>query len=103
MYTCPNQVAADFTPCAVQVARTLFAIPAVDGLYFGPDFITVTRVRTAQFSAALGWEEGLKQQIVAHLEVFCEEQEQQRQGEVVAEPRQMGGEGEVWVPAAHDG
>ena len=61
----------------MQVASTLFAIPAVDGLYFGPDFITVTRVRTAQFSAAVAWEEGLKQQIVAHLEVFCEEQEQQ--------------------------
>ncbi len=47
------------------------------------------------------------QNLSFHHQVFTEEvlqeQEQQRQGEVVAEPRQMGGEGEVWVPAAHDG
>jgi hypothetical protein len=61
---------------ALQVATALFAIPAIEGLYFGPDFITVTRARAPDFSvAAICWEESLKDQIVAHLEDFCVKQE----------------------------
>ena len=70
------------TSAFAQVASALFTIPAVHALYFGPDFITVTRARTLVSSAAAGagaWDEGLKDEIVAHLEKFCEEQEQQQQ------------------------
>ena len=46
------------------------------------------------------------QNLSFHRGVFTEEvlqgQGQQRPEEVVAEQRQMEGEGEVWVPAAHD-
>ncbi len=46
------------------------------------------------------------QNLSFHRRVFTEEvlqeEEQQRQREVVAEQRQMEGEGGVWVPAAHD-
>jgi hypothetical protein len=63
---------------ALQVATTLFSIPAVHALYFGPDFITVTRARTPA-SAALAWEDGLKDEIAGHLEKFCHEQEEQQQ------------------------
>jgi hypothetical protein len=66
------------------VAAALFALPAVDGLYFGPDFITVTRTRPAASSAALAWEGGLKDEIVAYLEVFCEEQQGQQDAKEAA-------------------
>ena len=65
------------TPALAQVATTLFTIPAVHALYFGPDFVTVTRARTS--AAAGAWDESLKDQIVAHLDKFCKEQEQQLQ------------------------
>jgi hypothetical protein len=59
--------------CFVQVAATLFAIPAVDALYFGPDFITVTRAR----APAAVWD-CLRDEIVQRLEEFCEERQQQQ-------------------------
>jgi hypothetical protein len=61
----------------IQVAATLFAIPAVDALYFGPDFITVTRVRAPALASAATWER-LRDEIVQHLEDFCEERQQQQ-------------------------
>jgi hypothetical protein len=63
--------------CFIQVAATLFAIPAVDALYFGPDFITVTRARTPGPASAAPWE-CLRDEIVQHLELFCEERQQQQ-------------------------
>jgi hypothetical protein len=68
----------------VQVATTLFSLPAVDGLYFGPDFITVTHTRTAASSAALAWQGGLRDEIVAYLQGFCEEQQGQQDAKEAA-------------------
>ena len=73
---CPLS-ACCITPSVLQVASALFAIPAVDGLYFGPDFITVTRARSPAPSSAAPWQR-LSDEIVQHLEKFCNERQQEQ-------------------------